>query len=99
CDLRGLLRSGRGPGRRRLLPRGIQLQRGAGPADPALTGSRELDDRRSRLPSPRYDVPQHGMGVWAPSLRYHAGKYWIYFGDPDLGIFMTTATNPAGPWQ
>jgi beta-xylosidase len=52
-----------------------------------------------RLPSPRYDVPQHGMGVWAPSLRYHAGKYWIYFGDPDLGIFMTTASNPRGPWE
>src|SRR5262252_1805568 len=23
----------------------------------------------TRLPSPRYDVPQHGQGVWAPSLR------------------------------
>lgn len=52
----------------------------------------------ARLPSPRYDTPQHGQGVWAPSLRVHDGKFWIYFGDPDLGIFMTTATDPRGPW-
>lgn len=52
-----------------------------------------------QLPSPRYDVPQHGNGIWAPSLRYHAGRYWIYVGDPDLGIFMTTATDPRGPWS
>ncbi|HKW02710.1 MAG TPA: glycoside hydrolase 43 family protein [Vicinamibacterales bacterium] len=51
-----------------------------------------------RLPSPRYDTPQHGQGVWAPSLRVHDGTFWIYFGDPDLGIFMTTATDPRGPW-
>jgi len=38
-----------------------------------------------RLPAPAYDRPQHGRGVWAPSIRYHAGEYWIYYGDPDLG--------------
>lgn len=52
-----------------------------------------------RLPSPRYDTPQHGNGIWAPSLRVHDGKFWIYVGDPDLGIFMTTATDPHGPWS
>ena len=52
-----------------------------------------------RLPSPRYDQPQHGMGVWAPSLRHHAGRFWIYYGDPDVGIFMTTAADPRGPWE
>jgi beta-xylosidase len=52
-----------------------------------------------RLPSPRYDTPQHGMGVWAPSLRHHDGKFWIYYGDPDVGIFMTRATDPRGPWE
>ena len=26
-----------------------------------------------RLPSPRYDVPRHGGGVWAPSIRFDAG--------------------------
>jgi beta-xylosidase len=53
----------------------------------------------ARLPSPRYDLPQHGLGVWAPSLRLHDGRFWIYFGDPDLGIFMTTAADPRGPWD
>lgn len=53
----------------------------------------------ARLPSPRYDVPQHGNGIWAPSLRFHDGRYWIYVGDPDLGIFMTTAADPRGPWE
>ena len=53
----------------------------------------------ARLPSPRYDTPQHGEGVWAPSLRVHDGRFWIYFGDPDLGIFMTTAVDPRGPWE
>jgi beta-xylosidase len=52
-----------------------------------------------RLPSPRYDTPQHGGGIWAPSLRYHAGEFWIFFGDPDLGIFMTKARDPRGPWE
>jgi beta-xylosidase len=53
----------------------------------------------ARLPSPRYDLPQHGLGVWAPSLRVHGGRFWIYFGDPDLGIFMTSAADPRGPWD
>jgi beta-xylosidase len=52
-----------------------------------------------RLPSPTYDTPQHGKGVWAPSIRFHAGRYWIYYGDPDLGIFMTSAVHPRGPWD
>jgi beta-xylosidase len=39
-----------------------------------------------------------GRGVWAGGLRYHAGKFWVYFGTPDQGIYVSTATNPAGPW-
>jgi beta-xylosidase len=51
------------------------------------------------LPSPRYDLPRHGEGIWAPSLRFHNGEYWIYYGDPDLGIFMIKARDPRGPWD
>lgn len=43
--------------------------------------------------------PSHGNAVWAPSIRYHDGEYYIYYGDPDLGIFMTKTKNPAGPWE
>ncbi|MBD5203166.1 MAG: glycosyl hydrolase 43 family protein [Barnesiella sp.] len=43
--------------------------------------------------------PQHGNAVWAPAIRYHNGEYYIYYGDPDLGIFMTKTKDPAGPWE
>ena len=42
---------------------------------------------------------QHGNGVWAPSIRYHNNEFYIYFGDPDAGLYMTKATNPRGPWS
>ena len=42
---------------------------------------------------------RYGTGVWAGAIRYHAGKFWVYFNTPDEGFFMTTATNPAGPWE
>ena len=50
-------------------------------------------------PLPEFSSPQHGNGVWAPSLRFHNGEFYIYFGDPDHGVFMTKAKNAAGPWS
>ena len=46
-----------------------------------------------------FELHRNGDGVWAPSIRYHEGRFYIYFGDPDYGVFMTKATNPAGPWE
>ena len=46
-----------------------------------------------------YDEPRHGCGVWAPALRHHAGLFWIVYPDPDHGIFVVTAEDPAGPWS
>ncbi|MBD0372697.1 MAG: glycoside hydrolase 43 family protein [Pyrinomonadaceae bacterium] len=46
-----------------------------------------------------YSRPQHGNGVWAPSIRYHNGEFYIYYPDPDYGIYMVKARNPAGPWS
>ena len=45
--------------------------------------------------------PQHGAGVWAPSIRYHNGQYYIYWGDPDFGAYMvkTKHGDPAGEWE
>lgn len=43
--------------------------------------------------------PSHGNAVWAPAIRYHDGEFYIYYGDPDLGIFMTKTKDPAGPWE
>lgn len=42
---------------------------------------------------------RYGRGVWAGAIRYHDGRFWVYFGTPDEGYFMTSATNPAGPWE
>ncbi len=44
-------------------------------------------------------LPQHGNGVWAPSIRHHNGEFYIYWGDPDRGVMMVKAKNPAGPWE
>ncbi|HEY6186278.1 MAG TPA: glycoside hydrolase 43 family protein [Pyrinomonadaceae bacterium] len=46
-----------------------------------------------------YGKPQHGNGVWAPAIRYHLGEFYIYYPDPDYGIYMVKAKNPAGPWS
>lgn len=53
---------------------------------------------QSQKPDEFFKNPLHGNGVWAPSIRYHNGEFYIYYGDPDFGIFMTKARNPAGPW-
>lgn len=50
-------------------------------------------------PIKEFNKPQHGNGIWAPSIRYHNNEFYIYFGDPDNGIFMTKANNPSGPWE
>ena len=44
-------------------------------------------------------IPRHGKGVWAPSIRYHNGEYYIFWGDPDFGIFMIKTDNPEGEWS
>ena len=46
-----------------------------------------------------FAVPRHGTGVWAPAIRYHAGKFWIFFPDPDFGLYVVTATDPRGAWS
>lgn len=52
-----------------------------------------------RIPEFRYRNPIHGCGVWAPSIRYHEGIYYVCFPMPDEGIYMTTATDPLGKWS
>ena len=38
-------------------------------------------------------------GSWAPAIRWHDGRFWIYFCTPDEGLFMTQAERPEGPWS
>jgi xylan 1,4-beta-xylosidase len=65
----------------------------------ALTRRSQLDLR---------GVPDSG-GVWAPSLSYADGQFWLIYtiirtcgmGQPfkDLGIYLATAPDIAGPWS
>jgi beta-xylosidase len=50
-------------------------------------------------PEELFDKPRHGGGAWAPAIRYHDGEFYIYYGDPDQGIFVTTARDPLGTWS
>lgn len=51
------------------------------------------------LPLERYNRPVHGEGSWAPSIRYHNNKYYVYFCTPHDGLFMATTNNPKEDWE
>ena len=51
-------------------------------------------------PAMKWDkMDRYAKGIWAGSIRYHAQQFWIYFGTPDEGYFMTTSKNITGPWE
>ncbi len=45
------------------------------------------------------DSVEHGGRVWAPSIRYRDGWFYIFAADPDRGVFMVRTQDPAGPWE
>ncbi len=51
------------------------------------------------VPEEVFLTPQPGKGVWAPAIRYHNDKFWVYYPDPDFGIYVVTAADPRGPWS
>ena len=54
---------------------------------------------KTLVPEDFYRLPQHGKGVWAPTIRHHDGEFYIYWGDPDFGIYMVKTRNPLGEWD
>ena len=44
----------------------------------------ELDWRR---------MNRYGRGVWAGSIRYHNNRFYVFFGTPDEGYFVTSAPS------
>ena len=44
-------------------------------------------------------MDRYGRGVWAGSLRYNNGRFYIFFGTPEEGYFMTSAPKASGPWE
>ncbi len=60
-----------------------------------------------QIPSDDVEVPavkfvtgrfQNG-GVWAPAIRYHDGEFYIFYGDPDYGVFMLKTKDIRGRWE
>ncbi len=52
-----------------------------------------------QVPIEIFNIPQHGNGVWAPSIRYHNNEFYIYWGDPDFGIYLVKTKDPKGKWE
>ena len=52
-----------------------------------------------QIPEEVFQNPQHGKGVWAPSIRFHNDTFYIYWGDPDFGIYMVQTKDPFGTWE
>lgn len=65
-----------------------------------LVNWRLLSQVYRRLDFPGWDANTHyAGGAWAPAIRYHDGRFWIYVCTPDEGLLMTTASSPQGPWE
>lgn len=53
----------------------------------------------------RFDLPgwdgnnHYGGGSWAPSIRHHDGRFYVYFCTPTEGLFMSSAVDARGPWS
>jgi alpha-N-arabinofuranosidase len=56
-------------------------------------------DRDSQLPL-RTPLQDHWQGLWAPTLRYHDGRFYCTnINQGGGGAFLVTADDPAGPWS
>lgn len=54
--------------------------------------------------TPNYDLKEgtaYGRGQWATSIRYHNGKYYVYFSPNDKPYrgYVYSTTHPAGKWE
>jgi xylan 1,4-beta-xylosidase len=41
----------------------------------------------------------YGQGIWAPCIRYHDGKFYVFSNTNNFGLQLFIATDPAGPWE
>ncbi|RKE17115.1 glycoside hydrolase family 43 protein [Streptomyces sp. TLI_171] len=58
---------------------------------------RQIGNALADLPLPA-DTPSSG-GVYAPTLRYHEGRFWLITTEVGTGNLLVTAEHPAGPWS
>lgn len=53
----------------------------------------------NEIPFAGYDSVRHGKGAWAPSIRFHEGKFYCLIPFPDEGIFVSETDDPFGKWS
>lgn len=52
------------------------------------------------LDMPGYSTNEkYGRGTWAPSLRYHNNRFWMYVCTPEEGLLMSSSEKAEGPWD
>ena len=44
-------------------------------------------------------MQMYGKGIYAPSIREHNGKFYVYVPSVDEGIIVSVADKPEGPWK
>ena len=63
-------------------------------------GGYAVKDIRQIGDAMNYDqMDRYGLGIWAGAIRYHKGRFYVYFGTPNEGYFMTSAKKVEGPWD
>lgn len=54
---------------------------------------------QQQVPLEVFNKNQHGNGVWAPTINHHNDEFYIYYPDPDFGIYLTKSKDILGPWS
>ncbi len=62
-----------------------------------------VENLPEQLKDKRFDytvMDHYNKGIYAPSLRYHDKKFWVYFTTYNKGgIYVATAKKITGPWN
>lgn len=56
----------------------------------------DIDDPRFRLEN---GEEAYGQGIWAPCIRYHDGKFYIFSNINGIGMQVYVSSNPKSPWK
>ena len=57
---------------------------------------------RIGIDDPRFSLDEgkeaYGQGIWAPCIRYHDGRFYIFSNINGIGMQVYVSENPEGPW-
>lgn len=54
---------------------------------------------QQQVPVDTFNKPQHGKGVWAPAIRFHNNEFYIFYPDPDYGVYVIKTKNIYSKWS